>query len=234
MMAICLIVILLGCVGLLSSCAPDPRNQADADATRARAEQDALDQQQARSQREQQFNLQQSEAEQEAAQRVKAYLLFVAWVTPFMIFFACISLVGVGIGTSWGAIGLGRAVANAAIVRSNLIHMDVKTRTFPALYYEGKGIFTVANLSTGEVMRLDTAKPADRQMIASMGAVQLAGIVAYEARQHKTDPTGVAMVGTSPVVISAHDEANGTVLDVGDMTRSIFRQNAEVGDDNTL
>jgi hypothetical protein len=110
--------------------------------------------------------------------------------------------------------------------------MDVKTRTFPALYYEGKGIFTVANLSTGEVMKLDTAKAADRQMIATLGAVQLAGMVAYEARQHKGDPTGVAMVGTNPVVIGASDEKDGAMLNVGEIARSVFAPRAEVDHDD--
>ena len=63
----------------LATCAPDPRNQADADATRLLAEQDAADQQQAREQAARVFSVELAEREQVSAQWVRSRQEFIRW-----------------------------------------------------------------------------------------------------------------------------------------------------------
>jgi hypothetical protein len=207
-------------VVLVSACAPDPRTVAEAEATRLQAQQLAADQAQARAQQAQTYELNHAEAEAHKVQRVAAYNLFVGWSIRFAIFAVCFTLAGLGIGAGLGAgigaAGIGRAVANAAMVRSNLIYMDKNTRQFPLIQYAGKGFLSLTDINTGDTRLLNTRIAADRQLIAAAGAVRLAGMVAYEARHHKSDPAGVALVGTQPAIVGAQETLpNGNVLQVG-------------------
>lgn len=183
---------------LLAGCAPDPRSQAEADATRLAAESRAASEEQARQQQQATFELEHAEQEARSAQWVASWNAFVHYFMICATVAASIAILGVGAGTAWGSVGIGRAVANVALVRSNLIHMDKATRSYPLVTYVGKGVYALGNPNHESVLLLDSKKDADRQALLSMGAVQLAGMVAYEARHHKTDPTGVAMVGTNP------------------------------------
>jgi hypothetical protein len=177
---------------VLAACAPDPRNVADAYATTTKADQDALDQAQAREQDAARAALDQAEREQTSAARTQAMitLLTVGGIAAAFV------LAAIAIGTAWGAVGTGRAVSRAAIVKANLIHLDEHTRQFPLfVQYASHGKFMLCNPNTGSIYELDTRRPEVKGLIEASGAIQLAGAIAREARQAR-DPAGVSIIRT--------------------------------------
>jgi hypothetical protein len=108
-------------------------------------------------------------------------------------------LIFLGKTTVTTAQGLGDAVVLAAQTRAALIHLDEKTRTFPLLQHVHGERFLVHDPNTGGTTMLDMKNPADRQLIATSGAVRLAGVVAREARQ-ADDPTGVSIATNVPII----------------------------------
>ena len=108
-------------------------------------------------------------------------------------------LISIGKTTVTSAQGLGEAVVLAAQTRAALIHLDEKTRTFPLLQHVHGERFLVHDPNTGGTTMLDMKNPADRQLIATSGAVRLAGVVAREARQ-ANDPTGVSIATNVPII----------------------------------
>ena len=108
-------------------------------------------------------------------------------------------LISIGKTTVTTAQGLGEAVVLAAQTRAALIHLDEKTRTFPLLQHVHGERFLVHDPNTGGTTMLDMKNPADRQLIATSGAVRLAGVVAREARQ-ADDPTGVSIATNVPII----------------------------------
>lgn len=185
----------------LATCAPDPRNQADADATRLLAEQDAADQQQQRQQNAQDFGLKLAEREQVSAQWVRSLQDFIRWSMVFATAAICLALLGGGFGLGFYFVGRSRVAVNAAALRASLIGLDAATGQYPLIKYEGHGMISLTDPNTGMTLKLDTRNDADRQMIATSGAVRLSGIVSHNAAMHKTDPAGVALVGTNPITI---------------------------------
>jgi hypothetical protein len=177
---------------ILTSCAPDPRNQADAYRVAVLADQAAADQVQARAARTLQDNQAAAEAEQTAAARVAAW----RWFSYCLGVAGSVFVIGLAIGSSWAAVGAGRAMAAAAERRAMIIpfQLDEATRQFPALItYLGAGRFSLANPNTQNILMLDTREPGDRQAIRAAGAVMLAGAVAREARRSR-QPEGVAVI----------------------------------------
>lgn len=188
---------------LLVGCAPDPRNEADAQRTRLLAAQAALDSAQARTQQQAQFELAQREREQISGQMVASTMQFVRWVWWMATIAVCMGLAGAGFGGGFGLAGLGKAAAKKADLQARLISLDKTTRQYPVLVQPlGHGKYTLTNPNTGQCLQLNIRKEADRQMIASSGAVQVVGMLGYEARMSK-NAQGVALVGTTPVVIGA-------------------------------
>lgn len=206
---------------LFVSCAPDPRSVAEADATRIRAEQDAADQAQARQQSADAWEIEKAQREAEAGQWVESWNNFVQWGMLFATIAVCAFLGAGAVGASWAVIGIGRAAANYAMVRSNLIPLDRYTRQFPLVNYAGHGRFFLSNPNTGGVIALDSRNSADRQMIAASGAVQYGGAIAEAARQHQADPAGVSLIAERPVVVGAL-ETNGN-LEVGGFVGSTIQ-----------
>jgi len=202
----------------LSACGPDPRAMAQADATRIQAQVAVADAQVARAQRVAEAAITLDEKKAASAQWVESWNFFVkTWWFCFTISASMssgLALLALTIAFSWGAIGIGRATGQAAWVRANLIAMDQQTRQFPIyIQHIGNGKFTLTDMNTGMVQPLDIRNAADRQLIAAAGAVRLAGAVAHEARLAKnSDSTGVAIVGTRPVVIGARMDG----LEVGE------------------
>jgi hypothetical protein len=172
---------LLGVV-ILASCAPDPRNQADAARIQKIAEQESLDREQLRAQRAISFQQAQAERDQTRSARVAVKNgLYLAGGLALAIV-----ILALAAGIAWGVIGAGRATARAAELRSCLIPLDEPTRQFPLLVgYRGHGRFSLINANTGAVLLLDSSMTADRQLITTAGAVQLAGVAAREARRAK-------------------------------------------------
>lgn len=206
-------------VVLLTSCAPDPRQAAQAQAVEMQAQQQAADAQAARAQREAEAAIKLAEAQAASEQWVESWNFFVkVWWFAFTFSASastCVVLLALTIGLSWGMIGSGRAASQAAWVRANLIGLDKETRQFPLyLFHLGNGKFTLTDMNSGMTQTLDIRIAADRQMIAAAGAARLAGTVAYEARMAKhSDSSGVAMVGMRPTVVGAKVDG----LEVGEI-----------------
>ena len=183
-------VILAGVI--LTSCGSDPRNEADAYRTRLLADQRAADLEQARDVRTSQAEQAAVEQAQTAAARVAGWNMIIT-VASIAV---CVVVIMLAVGSGWAVVGAGRSVARAAEVRANLIPLQLAeaTRQFPVMIaYLGAGRFSLANPNTGGVMLLDTRQPGDRQLITAAGGVQLAGVVAREARRSK-EPEGVAVI----------------------------------------
>ncbi len=194
------LVIVVLCAGL-TTCAADPRNAADAEATRIIALQGAADRQQYRDQDAVQFALQQAEREQASAQWVSSYKTFIRWSMGFATLAVCLALAGAGLGGGISLAGLGLAAARGANARADLVYLDRSSGQFPLVRYEGHGFVTLTDANTGMTLKLDTRNEGNRQLIATSGAVRLSGIVSHNAMLHKNDPAGVALVGTNPVTI---------------------------------
>jgi hypothetical protein len=185
----------------LSACAPDPRNAADAYSTRLQADQKALDSQQQRAQAADRNAMEMQTAKALQATQIAARSRFIYWLSIIDLVALCLVLL-VGSGSlSWAFWHLGQAVSRKALVSANLIPLDPLTRQYPLLInYDGKGRFTLTNPNTGQVLQLDTRNDPDRQLIASSGMVQAAGVLAVEARKSK-DPEGMALI--HPEIIDA-------------------------------
>lgn len=180
---------------LLSGCAVDPRNQADADNSRALTAEKVADQVQAREVAAVDAAARQAQEAATQAARVRAEQLVTRWASVA----GSVSLAGVilagGVGLGWFAVGAGRAGARAAEVRANLIPLNEVTRQYPAfLQYVGRGRFSLANLNTGQVLMLDTRNEADAQLVKVTASVLTMGVMAREARRAKDAP-GVSVLG---------------------------------------
>jgi hypothetical protein len=208
---------------LLGACAPSPLDLADADVIRWKGEQEAADQAQARAQRETQFQTEQQMRDQQSAQWVASWNQFVK--NTMFVLNICVgfSMIGTSVGLIIAVISTGQAWAIYAKARAktaaDLIYPDPQTRLFPLLKYEHKGKYTLANPGNDSVRLLDSAHEPDRQLIAAMSAIQLAGTVAYEARKSKQP---AAIVEVEPVVIGYKDKSG---IEIG---ASFLRQAREI------
>jgi hypothetical protein len=202
-------IIILAAVmaGLLSGCAPDPRKQAAADVTVLEAQQNAKAQEQARAQAQQSFEYWQGIFASIRETMVSVVAVLVRLGGYALTIAICVAVIRAGNGVGKAAEGLGTAAAEAARMRAQMVFMDPKTMAYPMLVnlqYEGHGIISAFMPMTDKVVKLDTANPADRQMIATFGAQNLAIGVAYQARMaNDSSSEGVAAVGVKPVVINA-------------------------------
>lgn len=211
-------------------CAPDPRIQAEADAARSQAEQQALDRAQARAQADAKFALEQAQREAISVSWVEAINQFIKWAGYALTVAVCMALISIGGGTGIAAYGLGRATAQLAMLRANLIAMDPRTRSYPLLQYRGSGKYLVINPNVGEALPLDTRNAPDRQMITAFFGQQLAIGVAEQARLHERSPDGVAMVGLEPALVGmVETRPDGTQLQVGAALDLIGNQVAKGG-----
>jgi hypothetical protein len=198
---------------VITACAPDPRKEAQAYQTRIEADQYALDEQQNRQHAEemqkiqvQQAILEEQHREATAAEWRAGLNLMIHYGFKFATFGLCMMIVAFGVSFSWTSIGVARATARLAIVRANLIQLNPTTRQFPLIIQHIHGSrYMLHNPNTGSVVKLDTTNPADRQLIATSGATQIAGVMAQEARQ-STDPAGVAIVQPPVVDVSEKED----------------------------
>lgn len=192
------IILLMLTVLLLAACAPDPRSVAEADATTRQSQEEALDAQQARNQEAVRFALQQRQAEELSAEWIKAWSSFVTVFMWTATISAVIGLLALATGFSFMAVNTGRAVGQAALVKANLIYMDKNTRAYPLfLQHTGQGKFTLTDMTTGLIRELDIRDKGHRDLIAGANMARLAGVVAFEARHHRTDPGGVFLASES-------------------------------------
>lgn len=190
----------------LVSCAPDPRNQADADVARLAAEQNAADQAQARAQNAKKFDQEYRQSEAVSGQWVASLTDYVFWAMKALTVASVVAVLGAGMAIAWVAVGSARAFSQGAWVRAHLIQLDPETRQYPLILQRvDVARWTLTDPNTGDVMMLDMRQAGDRQRIATAGAIRLSGTVAHASRL-SNDPAGVAMVGTSPVVVNGGDD----------------------------
>ena len=171
---------------LLAGCAGDPRNQADAYATRLLADQEAADQAQEREQDEVTFAMANSVDEALQAERIAAREKLIRWTSIFGTFGICMVILATAGGYSLAALATGKALAQASMTRAGLIGLSEKTRQYPLLLHrmpDGNGLYTLTNPNNGQVLRIDLKKEPDRQMVAAMNTVQFAGVLAREGRR---------------------------------------------------
>lgn len=185
---------------LVSACAPDPRDQAEATQIIMEAEQDAANQVQERQQEADTYTQELLERQATSETRIKAIQMITRSSSIAGSIAVFITIIAAGIGFGWAFIGSGKAAARFATVRANILPLDKETRSFPALLsYAGHGRYTLTDPNSGATHYLDTRNAPDRQLISILGAVRLAGVVAQEARK-SSDPAGLAVY--NPVVIS--------------------------------
>lgn len=182
----------------LASCTPDPRREADAYATRQQADSLSASQEQAR---QQDADLHEIKVKQlvDAGQWFSTLMMTSLVASMFTIFIALTSL---GIGLAFVFIGGGIAIAKRNMTMPNRIRLDPVTRQYPILpIYLGDGRYAIGNINDGEVMMLDTSKPADALKVKAAFAINHDGSLAYQARlSHK--PGDVAQI-QAPQILEA-------------------------------
>ncbi len=184
---------------LLAGCAPDPRRQADADATRMQAEQLAANQEQVREQDAQEHDLkmQDRRATQAAWQAALNKM-----IRSFMIFgqvTIALWLLSLGVTGVWMMYGTTRAYNRWVEVRANLIHLDPRTGTYPALIqYIGQGRYSLT-YPDNSVLMLDTRNEHDRAKVIAMANIQHSYTLAHQARlSHK--PGEIAQIPAAQII----------------------------------
>ena len=204
---------------LLTGCNLDnPRADADAYQTRILAEVAATATAQATELERQNamIDLENRRAHQAELQRAWQRLIYTLGLVAIPV--AGFLLVSIGKTAASTAQGLGAALVLRAESQATLIHLDEETRTFPLLQHIHGERFLVHDPNTGGTSVLDMKNPVDRQLIASSGAVRLAGVVAREARQ-ADDPTGVSLATNIPIIDAA--ETDGQLIVGSDVAKII-------------
>jgi hypothetical protein len=196
---------------VLSACSVDPRNAADAYQTRLEADQAAKDSQQARAQEQAMNEIAIQDAQREQAikdaglaKAQEAYGWMVYWGGIALTLTIVSAVISVGVGASYAIVGSGRAAAQAAMVRANLVYLDKSTGQFPQLIqYVGNGKYSLTDPNDHSTLMLDTRNEPDRVAIRGALAVRHALVMANAASK-SADPTGVAMV--QPLVLEVEAE----------------------------
>lgn len=194
----------------LTSCAPDPRKQAEADATRIEAEQRAADAQQRREQEaaEHTQRMQDRDAAQTTTQQAMQDLIRAAALFGQLVL--AMWMLALGVAGGYAIYTTSRAwqtyTARRAEVLANLIHLDPKTRQYPLLLaYIGNGKYSLTDPNTDSVLLLDTRNDADRAKVISAANVLHSGALAQEARMSHR-PGEVANI--TPIQVIDPEEVN--------------------------
>jgi len=204
-------IVLLSLLLFVTACGPDPRKEAQAYQIQSQADQDALTSAQARQHAEDLHTIQVQQARLEEQHREATAQEWRAGLNKMIKFGftsatvgLCVFLLALAYSFSYSSIGMAKAATRAADVRANLIMLDPGTRQFPLFVQHIHGNrFALHNPNVGSVIMLDMSNPADRQLIATAGATQLAGVIAQEA-SHSTDPAGVSII--QPTIVNVRDE----------------------------
>lgn len=202
-------LIFLAVLLFLPACSPDPRKEADAYATRAKADSASAAAEQQRQHAEELHAIEMEkeqidlETKQATVENLRKGLNMLIRISSYFVTAAlCLLLIMTTRTLNNTVQGVGEAIVVTAMLRANLIPLDYKTRQYPLLRQVHGTRWALSNPNDNSVMMLDIAQKADRQKIAAMGAVQLAGAIAVEARK-SSDPASVAMI--EPIVIEAQD-----------------------------
>jgi hypothetical protein len=176
---------------ILSACAVNPIDQADADATVMEAQSAAAKAAQQRAQDDERFRL--AQAQREAVSPITVAVQGGLTIVAGIAF--SLAMLGWGAGAGIAGVRVGNAVGMLAEVRANLIALNKTTGQFPLLRHINGPNVSLVDPNTGDVMMLNVRKAADRQQIAAANRVRLAGVITNNARQHKDNPEGVTSLG---------------------------------------
>ena len=208
------LLLLFALIFILSACAPDPRNAADAQATLINSQQAALNDAQQRSILADQHAIQMQQAQAQLSTQIAAHDRLIVWTSDAgaaalaSFILACAAIIIMNLITASKAAKV--YTMRRAEVKANLISLDPVTRQYPLLITFQKGIFFLANPNIGQVLQLDTHNKADRQAISACAQVQTAGILAAAA-SHSKGPQDISRI--LPTIIDAKESG----LQVGEI-----------------
>lgn len=178
---------------VLWSCAPDPRREADAFATRQQAETEAARAEQEMNQAAEEHRLWMDRAN-EVSQWISRTMIMATVASMFVIVVAGISL---GIGLALVFIGGGAGIAKRNYHMPPRIALDPITRQYPLLpVYLGKGRYSLTNPNDNTVLLLDTRNEPDALKVKASFGVQHDGLLASRM-SHKPSETPTQIVEVS-------------------------------------
>lgn len=150
-------------------------------------------------QQQERYSLEMAQERALAPIRLQTWQNFYASLaTVGVVSFAVLMVAITGSGIFAG-VGASRAFVRYANTQAILIKLDPVTRQYPLVPYTLGGIPRLYNPNTGSVVLLDAPRTEVSQLITGMAAVQVAGVIAREARQ-SNDPAGMATI-TPPLII---------------------------------
>jgi hypothetical protein len=183
------LALLLGAAVIMAGCGERPQDQAQAEAIRQQAQQDAADREQARRHKEDEHQADMAERKTEVAER-RAISEDKVAATRTLIWAgtigATILILGLAAGGAWFFFGTGRATVRLMEQRARLIALDVATRQFPLLSHEHGGVLRIFNANTGQLVRIDQVLPPVPQLAAGAMFTQVAGAITQETRANCT------------------------------------------------
>jgi hypothetical protein len=166
---------------MLTACAPDPRDAADA--TTVQADQAAADAELARIEKQRLADYEAQRKEAAAAELDAGIQTFIRYATLAAVLVVIALAVSLSITLRDIGRGAGLAAVTAMELKAHLIPLDPITRQYPLLLQSiGKGQFSLTNPNTDSVLILDTRKDGDRLMILAMARTQATGSLARESR----------------------------------------------------
>lgn len=228
---------------LLTACAQDPwkadqiRAEAEAYATRTAADQQAMTDQQERTQdqtaheilmEQERLRLEREKAIE--AERRAAWIRFYFWTSMVGVACAIFALLLMTRSTVHGfqvvAEATAKAIAQRADIRSRLIPLDPKTGMYPMLVeYLGNGDRLVTDLNTSQTWHLDRVNQPTPQQVAGSIAIKHTYILSKHASETRKggDASGVSII--QPPIISEHGIGARDIIDL------VNRWRQEDGDD---
>ena len=195
---------------LIVGCKPDPRKEAQAYAIKSDADlkaqvtqqeldkQAALDAQKLR-------RVEVVTAREEALAKTKTALWRIFWflVIPTLAGCSVYYLAHLTQAAAYATHGLAEATVMAAQLQAKLVHLD-KSGTFPLIpIFKNDEIIALIEPNRRVLMPTDQRDEGSPQMIDGATAIQHTYVLAQHAVKHEEDPTGVSIIGQSPVFPSS-------------------------------
>jgi hypothetical protein len=202
----------------LTSCAPDPRKEAQAYAITTKAQQDALDQEQARQQSADMHELDVRNAEV-IAQRHEAtageinrgLIKFAFFVFTFGTAAICYTVFRGSQIVVKTLQGIGEATEIRAMHRASLLPLDANGN-YPAYIARlGGGRYSITDLNTHTTMLLDVKNDPDAQMVAAAMAIRQTFVLASQSVRAADSGQSISKIDPSivhPQIIDLEDVAS--------------------------
>lgn len=200
------IVLLVLLALVLVSCAPDPRERAEAGAITSEAHQRALNEEQARVQaaEEHEMQMQNKRAAQATWQTfVNDVIVFSSYFVRFTLMLWLLSLGAGGVIAMKASVQAYAKYANRrAEVLAEIIKIDPTTHTYPVFMVDtGKNVKALMNPNDNSVTLFDVNNPADRAKVQALANVLHAGQLGRHARMSHR-PGEVAQIEAVQIIES--------------------------------